>query len=254
MIVTVCEFPDEAHRKDSAWNGLVEAASEQESDLVVLPEMPFCPWIFVGESIDESQWKQAISDHEKMIDRLHELRADYVISSRPTQIGSRRLNQGFIWSKLEGYRSARAKWYLPDEPTGREATWFDKGDRHFQPERIGEVIIGLQLCSEMMYPEHARELGSLGAHIIAQPRASSDAQRWPVAAAMSAIVSGCFVLSTNRRSLESNRFPGGSWIISPDGVVLASTTQGAPAVTLSISLEVAEQAKNSYPRDMYRRY
>src|SRR5206468_682418 len=46
----------------------------------------------------------------------------------------------------------------------------------------------------------AREIGREGAHLIAAPRATSGHRRWPMAACMAAVMSGCFVAI--RRSYE----------------------------------------------------
>ena len=66
--------------------------------------------------------------------RLGELQTRMVLASRPVEIEGRRLNQGFAWTREDGYRGSRAKFYLPDEPDGWEASWFDRGDREFSPD------------------------------------------------------------------------------------------------------------------------
>lgn len=51
MKVTVCEFPDEQRRKPKAWDRLAMHCASQQSELVVLPEMPFCDWrMFMSRS------------------------------------------------------------------------------------------------------------------------------------------------------------------------------------------------------------
>lgn len=73
--------------------------------------------------------------------------------------------------------------------------------------------LGVLLCTELMFTEWARHYRRQGAHVIAVPRASGMSMRkWHTAAAMAAIVSGCYVLSSNRAAAvgdsESN-FLGG---------------------------------------------
>lgn len=253
MRITVCDFPDEPDRKEKAWVELIGHLQAEPSDIVVLPEMAFCYWLFVGDAVDHTLWQQAVSDHDRMIARLPELGVGMVLGSRPVSRAGRRLNEAFAWS-ADGYRGVRAKWYLPDAPDGRETLWFDQGDRNFAPVTIGDVRVGFQLCSEMMYPEHARAIGLSGGHLIAQPRATSGNRRWPIAAAMTAITSGCFVATANRRSFDRDWFPGGSWIISPEGEELAGTTPDKPFATAAVDLRQADRAKTSYPRDMHGTY
>lgn len=41
MKVTVCELEDGWFEEETSWNRLIEHVSEENSDLVLLPEMPF---------------------------------------------------------------------------------------------------------------------------------------------------------------------------------------------------------------------
>ena len=195
MKICVCEFPDEEERKPEAWKALAEHTASTAPDLVVLPEMPFCQWIFVGDVVDMNQWRDALARHTSIIKRFSELRCRWVTSSRPVEHDNRRYNEAFLWSSTEGYRAIRRKWYLPDAPTARETIWFHQGDRDFASIACGSVRLGYQLCSEMMFPEYSRQIGWTGAHAIVQPRASGSGKRWRVASEMSAICSGCYVVS-----------------------------------------------------------
>lgn len=251
MKITVCEFPDETSRKEAAWTDLVRFLQAQPSDVVVLPEMPFCEWkIFTSQIVDPDVWRGALADHENMFPRFLELETTIVLSSRPVEAAGKRLNQGFCWSKHDGYRSTRSKYYLPDEPEGREATWFSRGDRSFTPKNIGHLSVGFQLCTELLFTGPAHEIGRGGAHLIAAPRATGGHRRWHMAACLSAIMSGCFVASPNRRSQDSDVFAGQSWLVSPEGEILAETSLDSPFRTLEIDLEEAVRAKQTYPRNL----
>lgn len=254
MKVTICEFPDEAAHKQPAWDALVEHVAAEKPHLVVLPEMPFCEWIFVGDEIDYDKWREAIAVHEFMLGRFNDLACHTVMSSRPIERDGRRLNEAFVWSKSGGYHFIRSKWYLPDVPVAREALWFDQGDRNFPTVSCGSLQLGVQLCSEIMFPEHAREIGFADAHLIAHPRASGGGQRWRAACEMSAVMSGCYLASANRRSYDRDLFAGASWLFSPDAALLAETSAAQPFVTAEIVLATAERAKTTYPRDMQRTY
>jgi N-carbamoylputrescine amidase len=117
MRITVCELPDESARRERAWTDLVRYLHASPTDIVVLPEMPFCDWeMFRKRSVDLVAWRAALAAHDTMMTRLGELQARMVLASRPVEI--------------EG----RAKFYPPDEPDGWEASWFDRGDREFPPE------------------------------------------------------------------------------------------------------------------------
>jgi len=254
LTVTVCEFPDEEARQADAWGFLRSYVSQCAPDLVVLPEMPFCEWMFVGEAVDPAGWQAAIQRHDSMISHLEELQCRWVVSSRPVERAGRRLNEAFAWSPEEGYKPIRSKWYLPDVPTARETFWFDRGDDGFPTISIGRARLGCQMCSEMVFPEHAREMGWAGAHLIVQPRATGNSIKWRAASQMCAVSSGCYVVSANRRSFGRGGFSGSSWLLSPDGDFLAETTKDLPVFTYMLDLTLADKAKSTYPRDLQKMY
>ena len=223
---------------------------QSPADVLVLPELPFCDWqMFRTRTIDSGAWCDALTRHEAMIARFGELGVEIVLSSRPMDLAGKRLNQAFYWTREQGGRGARAKYHLPDEPDGWEATWFARGDRHFTPIAVGPLTVGFQLCTELLFTEPAREIGRAGAQLIAAPRATSGHRRWPMAACMAAIMSGCFVASANRRS-EDGVFAGRSWLVSPEGEILGETCADAPFLTIEIDLEDAARAKRTYPRNL----
>lgn len=174
MKLTVCEFPDETQHKEAAWAALVHYLQASPTDVVVLPEMPFADWkTFMTKTIDPIAWRQTLTSHDTMIPRLGELRADIVLASRPIEQQGKHLNQAFVWTREGGYQGAHTKYYLPDEPDGWEATWFDQGDLDFTPLMVGNLHIGFQLCTEMLFTEPAWAMGRAGAQLIAAPRATS---------------------------------------------------------------------------------
>lgn len=93
MKVTVCDFPDEMRLKQTAWAELVAHVATARSDMVVLPEMPFCHWIFVGDAVDTRLWGEVPQTRDRMIHRLHELGTGWVMSSHPGERDGRRLNE-----------------------------------------------------------------------------------------------------------------------------------------------------------------
>ncbi|MES2749968.1 MAG: carbon-nitrogen hydrolase family protein [Pseudomonadota bacterium] len=254
MKLSICEFPDEAAHKRKAWDALVEHVAAEKPDIVVLPEMPFCDWIFVGDTVDLDAWRNAMNRHDEMIGKFGDLACRWVMSSRPVEREGRRLNEAFLWSAASGYQAIRSKWYLPNLPVATESIWFDQGDRNFSPAPCGPLRVGFKLCSEIMFPEHAREIGFANAHLIAHPRATGSSKKWRAAVEMSAITSGCYVASANRRSYDRDLFTGGSWLLSPEAAILGETTVNRPFVTVEIDISVAERAKTTYPRDLQKMY
>ncbi len=73
------------------------------TDIVVLPEMPFCDWeMFRKRGVDLAAWRAALAASNTMMTRLGELQTRMVLASRPVEIEGRRLNQGFAWTREGG--------------------------------------------------------------------------------------------------------------------------------------------------------
>ena len=251
MRITVCELPDESAALERAWADLVRQLRAHPTDVLVLPEMPFCEWnVFRQQRVDPAAWRAIVAAHDAKIERFAELEARVVLCSRPVQVDPRRLNQGFSWTREGGYAAGRAKFYLPEEPDGWEATWFDRGDPEFSVQTAGPVRIGFQICTELLFSQAAWELGRGGAQLIAAPRATGGHPRWSMAACLAANMAGCYVASANRRSYTSDAFVGRSWLVSPDGEIMLETSADEPFLTAEIDLSAVVRARRTYPRNV----
>jgi N-carbamoylputrescine amidase len=71
-----------------------------------------------------------------------------------------------------------------------------------------------------------------------------------MAACLAAIMAGCFVASTNRRSYESDAFAGRSWLVSPEGEILVETSADSPFQTAEVDFSAVDQARLTYPRNL----
>jgi predicted amidohydrolase len=252
MRVTVCELNDERNAFACDWEKLVAHVKAQRSEVVLLPEMPFCSWFAITPVFDESIWQSAVAAHDAWQPRLIELAPAIVLGTRPANRGGQRLNEGFCWSKSTGYRVAHDKYYLPNEEGFWEASWYQRGDGSFTPIEYADATVGFEICTELWGMENARLYGKEGVHIIVNPRATpkSSLDKWLVAGRATALISGAFCLSSNHVSTEPDliHLGGQGWIIAPDGEVLVLTSHEQPFVTTEIELNAAGQAKHTYPR------
>ena len=251
MKVTVCQTRDDAAGLAQDWDRLAGHVKAEASELVLLPEMPFSPWFAGARQFNPAVWQAAVDRHDEWMQRLDELASATVLGSRPVNRNARRLNEGFVWEPGSGYHAAHQKYYLPDEDGYWEASWYQRGDGSFSPIDTGTLRAGFLICTDLWFLERARRYGAEGAHLVCNPRATESAtgDRWLAAGRVAAIVSGAYVLSSNRAgSAEPSAFGGQGWIIAPNGGVLGVTSDDRPFVTVELDLSEAERAKQTYPR------
>ncbi len=234
-----------------AWRVLAERVCSARAHLVLLNEMPFGPWISAGEDFDGAIWAASCETHERALPPLGDLGAAAVLGTWPRGQAGRRVNEAFVWTAAGGAEGVHTKQYFPDLPGFFEARWFQPGERRFRLAPAGGLRVGFLICTDVMFNEHARRYGREGAQVLAVPRATGrqNRDRWMVAMRMAAIVSGCYVLSSNRAGTDSGgqEFGGGGWVVDPRGEVVAETSGDAPVACHELDLDLVAKAQQGYP-------
>ncbi len=258
--VTVCQLRGDDGALEEDWQRLAGYVRETDSDLLLLPEMPFFAWPFWQKQFQADVWQAAVAAHDAWQERFSELGTAVVVGTRPATSGGQRLNRAF-W-RLPGepggaVQLGHSKVYLPDEPGFWEASWYARGVGDFRPEMLelaagASVCAGFLICTELWFMHAARQYGQAGADLLLTPRATErrTVDKWLAGGRAAAVIAGAYSLSSNHyREGDGTRSLGGfGWVIGPDGEVLALTTPGAPFATVSIDLQRARQAKQTYPR------
>jgi len=252
MKVTVCELSNHPEEFARDWDRLAAHVNEEQSELVLLPEMVFFPWSAWSKKFDPVIWEAAVKAHEQAEDLLRKLSPACACGTSPINKDGKRLNEAFVWEKSSGYRPAHEKYYLPDEEGFWEASWYERGKGDFTPVKCRQALVGFVICTDIWFFDHSRTYGKKGVHIIACPRATprNSLEKWLVAGRAASVVSGAFALSSNRISREREKadLGGQGWIVGPNGKVLGLTSAKKPFLTLDLDLSKAERAKHTYPR------
>lgn len=253
MKVTVCELRNEPKDLEQDWEDLVAHVKSENSEFVLLPEMPFHPWIARTNQIDNSKWKESVEIHERWMLRLTELEASLVAGTCPILRGSRKYNEGFVWDSLTGYHGVHRKYYLPDQADAWEASWYERGEGDFSAIETRKGRIGFLICTELWFNAHAREYAKQEVELLVTPRATIQAsvEKWLVGGRAAAVVSGAYSLSSNfsYSNKGTMEWGGNGWIIEPEnGNVLGVTSRKHRFLTMDIDLRCAQDAKQSYPR------
>jgi N-carbamoylputrescine amidase len=245
--VATCEFPDRADAATAMWRRLEAELAGTPVDLLVLPELAGVDSFWVSPDFDDAVWRQAVSIHATISEELERIAANRIVGTRALEVDRRRWNETFLWKSESGLARGRPKAWLPEQEGGWEATWFDRGPQNVLPVRDGELCFAELVCTEIMVSTAARRLGQAGVQLIVAPRATSGHSRWEVATRMAAIAAGVFVVTANRRG---GGLAGGSWIVTPDGEIVARTSEDNPIICLDIDLAEADAAKTTYPRNV----
>ena len=247
FLISTCEFPDRADLAAKMWQRLAEVHDKRPVDLLVLPELAGVDSFWSSPTFDETVWSRAVATHATLEEHLRRIAAKRIVGTRAVADGPRRWNETYLWTPERGLVRGRAKALLPQQERGWEETWFDRGSQHAEPVRDGALCFSELVCTELMVSTAARRLGQSGVQVIAAPRATGGHPRWEVAARMTAIAAGAFVVTANRRG---ETLTGGSWIVTPDGDILARTGETAPIVSLAIDLGMVDTARLTYPRNV----
>jgi N-carbamoylputrescine amidase len=251
VTVTQLRTEDSSHLKED-WEHLVQYVNENQTDILVLPEIPFSHWFMENKPTNDTErtqeWEKSIKQHQHWIQKhFSSLPVKTIISSAPIAL-SRQHNEFFMWQNGK-YTPLHHKYYLPEDEGTWEESWYDRGDeKSFEAFDIFPNIRGGPLlCSELWFMEHSRGYCKQNVDIVFLPRAtgSHSLEKWTAGGISSAVISGAFMVSANR---AGGKFGGKGWIISPDGVVLGHTTAEKPFLTLKIDTNVAKEAKSTYPR------
>src|SRR5262245_9032007 len=249
MKVTVCQLHDDPAGLEGDWAGLVAHVKAEQSNLVLLPEMPFSPWFATSRRFEPAVWAAAVAAHTAWEARLRDLAPALVIATRPLDFGDERYNEGFVWDAEMGIRGVHAKTFLPDEEGVWEASWYQRAPPEFTPMQVSHAQVGFLICTELWYFEQARLYGLEGVHLLVTPRLTGGAtlDKWLVGGRAAAIAAGAFGLSSNRFD-TSGAYGGQGWVVGPDGEVLGLTRESEPFVSVRIDLDAADRAKSTYPR------
>ena len=249
MKVAFLQLPVDLGFGGPEWHHLYNVLATDRPNILVTNEMPFGPWVASGEAFDVSAAKLTSDVHELGLRALMDLPVPIVFSSRPRLFNASLVNEAFALDHGR-YVYLHQKQYFPQEPGFYEKTWFHSTQSGFETTNIGGLNIGVLLCTELMFNEHARAYGREGADIIVAPRSTGmTSSRWLTAGAMAAIVSGAYVVSSNRSGVDCSgqAFGGCGFAFNPLGELIASTSSENPVLTFELDIGLSRFQKREYP-------
>ena len=229
---------------------LVDAQS-RGADLAVLPEIPLNRWSPASkQAIDEDAeepdgWRQTL-----MAEAAKSVGIGLVggAINRDPDTGIR-YNTALLYDGKGVCHARYRKVHLPEEEGYWETSHYMPGTE--PPQAISDTFsltVGLQICSDVNRPQGFQILSSGGAEVVFAPRATPPEtyERWRLILRANAIMSGAYVLSTNRPRPEGGAPIGGpSLAIDPFGHVMIETSD--PIALVKLERSTVEQASRDYP-------
>ena len=256
MIVTVCQIDNIPENFEKCFINLQKYLLTKQTDLLLLPEMPFSEWLAKDKNYDPGKWEKAVNEHKKRIESLSNFNAKNIIGTRPIINNEGKfLNEAFLYEQSsKKIIPIHEKYYLPNDEGFWETSWYNKGNGKFIPFKIDGVLVSIQICTDMWFFHHAREFANQQVELLCVPRATPYAslKKWTIGGKTAAMVSGAFCISSNLyNSIGNGADLGGiGWIISPEGEILNSTNPNRPFITMELDLNESRKAKKTYPRNV----
>jgi N-carbamoylputrescine amidase len=243
------EWPEALEPLGREWGNIARLVARAQLDLLITNELPFGKWLAAKATFGRRAAQASIDVHQEGLACLSKLKVAAVLSSRPVSAEGRLANEAFVIERGK-IRCLHRKRYFPSKPGWFETTWYCAGREGFRAADVCGIRIGVLLCTDAMFNEHARHYGRDGTDLIAIPRASGiSADNWLAAGKMAAIVSGSYVVSSNRVGPSSDgvMFGGVGFAYHPDGSLLAVTTPAQPLLVVDVEPEVSARQRTSYP-------
>ena len=231
------------------WAGIAATVVAAEPDLLVTNELPFGPWIAADPTFDRATAEKSVAIHEQGMAALTRLGVPAILSSRPVWENERLANEA-VAVEAGVVRGIHRKRYFPNEPGWYEANWFGTRDRDFTAASLAGLSVGVMLCTEAMFNEHARDYRRQGVSLIAIPRAAGKTVKlWHIAGAMVALTGGAYVVSSNRAGAgpQGPTFGGEGFAYAPGGELIGKTDAAQPLVVFDLDPAKAKQRQTRYP-------
>lgn len=219
---------------------LVEQASREKSDLVVLPEffnneyfpqyrdLRYMEYAEGDDGYTQTQMKEAARRHGLwIVSTIFEMARPGLYYDTAMLISP----EGRIAGK---YRKVH-----PAALLSVEKIYF-RGGSSFPVFRLGEWTLGFSTCYDNLFPESCRCLALNGAELIIAPYATPIDDPWENFLTTRALENGVFLAACNHVGQEGEwRMSGKSMIIDPCGKIMAQASGTEEQI---ISAEIAREA------------
>jgi predicted amidohydrolase len=232
---------------------VVNLASRQEFDILVLPELFATGYQFKNRSEAVGLADEAGRGYTfESLQRLSTEKNGLIVYGFPERRGVGLFNSAMAVLP-DGSHYIYQKTHLFDT----EKEIFDPGETGFFVFAFKNARVGMMICFDWRFPESARKLALLGAQIICHP-ANLVLPHCPQAMIVRALENNVFIITSDRvgeeaRTRDKLKFIGQSRIIAPDGKVLGELGKSRTGwLSVDITPESADDKTVTARNDLFK--
>jgi len=248
---------------------LIRQAAVGGAQLVVLPELFRSRYFCQQEDYAQFELAEPVPGPttERFAALASELGVGLVLSLFEARAAGLYHNTAVVVDRAGASLGRYRKMHIPDDPRYYEKFYFAPGDLGFRTFATAGLQLGVLICWDQWYPEAARLTALMGAELLVYPTAigwhpeerpeicAAQRDAWETIQRSHAIANGCFVAVANRFGFEPDpggvgglEFWGGSFVVGPDGVVMARADAGVETVLLvDIDLDRIARQRQGWP-------
>lgn len=218
--------------------------------LAVLPELPLNPWSPATRDARDEDAEAPEGPRHRTLASAARAAGVAVIGGaivRDPSTGARH-NTALVFDAGGSLVSSYRKLHLPEEPGFWETSHYAPGDRPPVSFAIGDMRMGVQICSDVNRPEGSFLLAAQGAAVIAAPRATEAPtwERWKLVLRAIAMTAAAYVLTVNRQEPGLEVPLGGpAAAFDPAGQTLIESLD--PVTVVGVDPRTADAARRDYP-------
>jgi predicted amidohydrolase len=212
----------------------IEALSQLEADLMVLPELFNTGYQFISkQEVEELAEEVPFGKTCQRMITLADKRNLFLVFGLAEREEKRLYNSAAVVGP-GGFVGRYRKTHLFDE----EQDFFEPGDSGFHVFNLGQAKIGVMICFDWWFPESTRVLALLGADIICHP-ANLVLPQCQDAMCTRSLENGVFIITANRVGTESRggkdplAFTGKSQILDTRGQIITRLGENEAGIALT---------------------
>ncbi len=252
-LVQMNSGPDRDANVEKASEYIDQAVENHRAQLVVIPEFFNHPFVFTERNQAHFSWAEPQSGYSisRMRKKAREHKIHLIATLFEEESAGIYYDTAFVIGP-DGEIIGKYRKVMPGLYLSLERVYFRFGS-HFRVFKIGDWKVGIIICYDTFFPEHARCSAVNGAELIIVPFAAPKIGPWQEMMMTRAWENAVYFAPCNKVGPEGDwQFGGISMIIDPEGKVLSEAGEENDEIinaTLDRSLVFETRQKKPFFRD-----